>query len=129
MKYISADEILAIHEEMINIFGGSHGIRDFNLLYSAIYRPQASFAGEDLYKNIFDKAAALVHSSLLNHPFSDGNKRTAYTSCARFLYINGFNLVASTSQIITFTKSVENKKLDITTIVVWLKKHSKKLKI
>ena len=127
MKYISADEVLAIHEDMLDRYGGSHGIRDLTLLYSAIYRPQASFAGEDLYKSTFDKTAALVHSLLLNHPFTDGNKRTAYTSGARFLYKNGFNLYAPTSEVIKFTKNVENKKINIIKITNWLKKNSKKL--
>jgi death-on-curing protein len=128
MRYLSPDEVLAIHEEMINIFGGSHGIKDFGLLYSAIYRPQASFAGEDFYPSVFEKGAALVHSLLLNHPFIDGNKRTAYTSVARYLYMNGYLLEASSSQIISFTKTIENKKLNIEKIARWLKKHSKKQK-
>lgn len=126
MNYISPDEVLAIHQEMINKFGGSHGLRDIGLLYSAIYRPQASFAGEDLYVSVFAKAAALVHSLLLNHPFVDGNKRIAYVSCARYLYINGYALKASSSEIISFTKNVENKKPSIETISKWLKSHSRK---
>ena len=126
MKYLSVDEVLAIHEEMINMFGGSHGIRDFGLLYSAIYRPQATFAEEDLYPTIFEKAAALIHSLLLNHPFVDGNKRTAYTSCARYLFINNYVLKNSVSNIILFLKNVENKKISLEKITVWLKRHSKK---
>ena len=125
MQYLSTDEILAIHEELINEFGGIHGIRDVGLLYSAIYRPQASFAGEDLYSSIFDKSAALIHSLLLNHPFIDGNKRTAYTSCARFLYVNRYILKASSSQVVIFTKNIENKKLSVKKIALWLRKHSK----
>lgn len=128
MKYLLVDEILAIHQEMTEKFGGNHGIRDFGLLYSAIYRPQASFAGEDLYISVFDKASSLINSLLLNHPFVDGNKRTAYTSCARFLYINGYLLKCSPSQIISFAKRIENKKLRMEKIAVWLKKHSKKVR-
>lgn len=128
MKYLSVDEILAIHEEMINIFGGSHGIRDFGLLYSAIYRPQATFAEEDLYPTIFDKAAALIHSLLLNHAFVDGNKRTAYVSCARYLFINNYAIKASTSNIIFFIKNIENKKITLEKITIWIKSYSKKIK-
>lgn len=126
MKYLSADEVLAIYQETINTFGGSQGIRDFGLLYSAIYRPQASFSGEDFYQNVFEKVAVLIHSLLLNHPFVDGNKRTAYISAARCLYINGYILEASAAQIISVVKNVGNKKLSIEKIADWLKKHSKK---
>ena len=80
MKYISIDEVVAIHFELINQFGGSQGMRDFGLLHSAVERSRASFGGEDLYPDIFSKAAALLHSLILNHPFIDGNKRTSYVS-------------------------------------------------
>ena len=70
MKYISIDEVVAIHFELINQFGGSQGMRDFGLLHSAVERSRASFGGEDLYPDIFSKAAALLHSLILNHPVS-----------------------------------------------------------
>jgi len=69
--FLSFEEVIAIHHDQINRYGGSHGIRDLNLLISAISRPQASFAGKDLYPNLFLKAAALVHSLTLNHSFID----------------------------------------------------------
>ena len=77
MKYLSLEDVLLYHERIIQESGGSEGIRDFGLLHSAIERPKASFAGKDLYQDIFTKAAALVHSLVLNHPFIDANKRTA----------------------------------------------------
>lgn len=124
MKYLTIEEVLAIHLQMVNIFGGSHGIRDFGLLHSAISRSQASFAGKDLYPTVFDKTATILHSLLLNHPFLDGNKRTAYTSCARFLFNNGYKLVASHKKIVSFTMNIENKKPSLESISTWLKKHS-----
>jgi len=127
VRYLIPDEVLAIHQEMINRFGGSHGIRDIGLLYSAIYRPQASFAGTDLYPTLFNKAAALIHSLLLNHQFVDGNKRTAYTSCARFLAINGYSLEATPKEILTSARNIENKKTPIEEIKTWLEKHAKKI--
>ena len=84
------DEVIAIHHDQIKRYGGSHGIRDLNLLISAVSRPQASFAGKDLYTTVFDKTAALIHSLIMNHPFVDGNKRTAMVSGARTLFINGY---------------------------------------
>ena len=98
--FLNLEQVLAIHHDQVTKYGGLHGIRDLNLLISAISRPQASFAGEDLYTNIFLKAAALVHSLVLNHSFIDGNKRTAIVSAARFLFINGYRLKVGTTQLV-----------------------------
>lgn len=103
-------------------------MRDVGLLDSALARPAASFAGEHLYKTIFDKAAALIHSLLLNHPFADGNKRTATYLGYRFLEINGYLLKVSNKELVQFALNVESKKLDLPKISAWLKKHSRKQK-
>lgn len=110
---------------MIKRFGGSHGIRDLGLLESAVYRPQASFDGKDLYKDIFDKAAALLQSLLRNHPFVDGNKRTALTSAGLFLKMNGYILM-NLDEEVRFSVSVDNKRLSLEKIATWLKKYSKR---
>ena len=75
---ITLKEALVIHELAIKKFGGSYGIRDMNLLESAIQRPNATFDGIDLYPNPVSKAAGMIESIVKNHPFSDGNKRTGY---------------------------------------------------
>lgn len=123
--HITLDEVIAIHDSMIELYGGSFGIRDFGLIQSAISRPFASFGGEDLYPSIFDKAAALFHSLMFNHAFVDGNKRTTISVTARFLAINGFSLEASDRKFVDFPLQVENEHLDLETIGHWLKKHSK----
>lgn len=126
VNYLTLDVVLAIHDSMIEKYGGSHGIRDLGLIQSALARPQASFAGEDLYPDIFDKAAALFHSLIFNHAFVDGNKRTTLTSTARFLYINGYELNATDKELIEFPLKVENKHLSIEEIAKWLKFNTKK---
>ncbi|MCL4377151.1 MAG: type II toxin-antitoxin system death-on-curing family toxin [Actinobacteria bacterium] len=126
-SYLSLDVVLAIHEEMVDKFGGSHGIRDLGLIQSAVAKPQSSFGGEDLYQSIFDKAAALFHSLMFNHAFIDGNKRTAMVSTARFLYVNGYNLEISKREFVAFPLEVENKHLSIEEISKWLKLHTSKL--
>ncbi len=78
MKYLSAEQVLFIHSRLIDETGGSHGIRDTGLLQAAVERPKATFGGKDLYPDIFYKAAALLESLIKNHPFIDGNKRTAW---------------------------------------------------
>ena len=124
IRYITLEEVVAIHESMVDLYGGSHGLRDLGLLQSALARPQASFAGEDLYPSLMEKAAALFHSLLFNHVFVDGNKRTALTSTARFLYINGRELCASEDELVTFPLRVENNHFSIEKISTWLDEHT-----
>ncbi|TSC87590.1 MAG: death-on-curing family protein [Microgenomates group bacterium Gr01-1014_7] len=73
VQYLTVVQVLFIHDQMVKRFGGSFGVRDLGLIESAVARPEASFDGQDLYTNIFDKAAALLQSLLKNHPFVDGN--------------------------------------------------------
>lgn len=124
--FLSLEQILAIHHDQIERYGGSHGIRDLSLLESAIHRPQASFMGEDLYQSIFDKAAALIHSMILNHPFIDGNKRTGTVTGAAFLHFNNWDIKVSQDELLELSLNVESKKWDITQLSNWLKDHSKK---
>lgn len=128
IRYLTLDDVIAIHDNMVSLYGGSHGIRDLGLVESAIARPQATFGGQDLYPNIFLKASALFHSLIFNHAFIDGNKRTSITSTARFLSMNGYNLDASGKEFVSFPLKVENKHLSFEEIAEWLKKHSKKVK-
>jgi death-on-curing protein len=123
IAYLTLDVVLAIHDDMIERYGGSHGIRDLGLIQSAFVRPQASFGGEDLYPTVLDKAAALFHSLIFNHAFMDGNKRTSITATARFLYINGYELIAEKEEFVAFPLRVENKHLNLEEIGKCLKEH------
>jgi len=127
-KHLLLDEVIAIHDSMIELYGGSFGIRDIGLLQSAISRPKASFGGVDLYPTIFDKAAALFHSLMFNHAFMDGNKRTTMTATARFLAINGYSIEVEQEEFVDFPLRAENKHLSLREITVWLKKYAKKNK-
>lgn len=126
--YLDLDSLIAIHDNMIEEYGGSHGIRDLGLIQSALARPQASFGGEELYPTIFLKAASLFHSLLFNHGFVDGNKRTSMVATARFLSLNGYELDVSQKEFVAFPQRVENKHLDFDEIASWFKKNVKKLK-
>jgi death-on-curing protein len=75
---IDINEVEKIHDILIDKFGGAKGIRDKGLLESSINRPFQTFDGQELYPNPVDKAAAIFESIITNHPFIDGNKRTAY---------------------------------------------------
>lgn len=127
ITYTTFEQVLAIHHDQIERYGGSHGIRDIALLQSAIERPKSSFMGEDLYPTIFDKVAALIHSILLNHPFIDGNKRTSMVAGSYFLHLNGFELKVEQHQLVEAALNIESKKWDLEQISKWLKDHSVKL--
>jgi death-on-curing protein len=129
INFLTLDEVLAIHHEEVEKFGGSHGVIDLNLLDSALQRPQSSFMGTDLYPTIFQKAAALMHSILLNHPFIDANKRTATTSMAYFLFTNGYNFEATQKEVVEFALKVASKKIDIEQMSKWLQEHSVKISV
>ncbi|MFZ3064862.1 MAG: type II toxin-antitoxin system death-on-curing family toxin [Nitrospirota bacterium] len=126
MNYLTPEQALFIHYRLIEETGGSHGLRDIGLLQSAIARPMAAFGGDDLYPDIFTKAAALMHSLIKNHPFIDGNKRTAITSSSIFLLRNGFQITASNKELEQFTLEAASTKIEIEKIARWFKKHSVK---
>jgi death-on-curing protein len=96
MRYLTLNEVLELHRELILRFGGSSGIRDMGALESAIAQPRMAFGGEDLYPTIIEKAVALGYSIIKNHPFIDGNKRTGHAAIEIFLVLNGHEIKAST---------------------------------
>lgn len=122
--FLTLEQVLAIHFDQIENYGGSHGVRDLPLLESAVMRPQASFMGDDLYEDLFAKAAAFFHSLVLNHPFIDANKRTATVSTGGFLHVNGYDLKVSQKQLEGASLNIDSKKWDMDQISKWLKEHS-----
>lgn len=127
--FLKTEQVLFIHDQMIKRFSGSLGVRDLGLVESAVARPKSTFGGEYLYQTIFNKAAALLQSLLKNHPFVDGNKRTALTSAGLFLKKNGYKLINSHKQEVEFAVRVDNGNLTIEQISKWLKIHSVKTNI
>lgn len=123
MNWLNIDEVYTIHEEIIAKAGSIASVRDFSLLHSAVERPKATYDGLDLYPTIFPKAAALLHSLCMNHPFTDGNKRTSWISTKRFLKINGYYLKATKIEAVSFMLSVDNDDPPLKNITSWLKKH------
>jgi death on curing protein len=124
MKYLSAEQVLFIHSRIIDETGGSHGLRDLALLQSAVERPCSTFGSEDLYVSLFNKAAALMESLIKNHPFIDGNKRTAITAVGIFLQLNDYALEASQKALVDFAVSFTTKKVSFDRAVKWFKEHS-----
>jgi death on curing protein len=127
IRYLSAEQILFIHHRLITETGGMDGILDINLLISAASRPKATFDGNDLYVDLFDKAAALMDSLVRNHAFVDGNKRTAITATGLFLRVNAHELDVSNTEMVQLTLSCAQSQKTIEDISTWLKQHSKPL--
>ena len=100
MLFLTLDDIIESHQNQIDTYGGSHGIRDIGLLESAIAQPEASFGGEYLHADIFEMAAAYLYHLVMNHPFVDGNKRVGLEAALIFLEINNENLKASDQELI-----------------------------
>ena len=125
MDYLTAEQVLFLHARLIEDTGGEHGVRDVNLLLSALGRPLASYGGEDLYPGLFFKAAALADSLIRNHPFVDGNKRTGIAAAGLFLVRNGLHLMASNSELETFTIAIAQSQKTIEEIANWLHDNSR----
>ena len=123
---ITVTEAEKIHKILIDNFGGSQGIRDMGSLESALARPFQSFGNEELYPSPILKAAALLESILINHPFIDGNKRTAYTLVRLFLNSNSLDFSASQDEKYDFIISTASGKNDFDSIAEWLTNHTVK---
>ena len=92
--YLTVADILGMHAILIEKYGGMAGIRDMGSLESAAFRPQSGY-----YSDIVEEACALMESLLINHPFIDGNKRTAFAACSVFLRINGQHIKADSNKV------------------------------
>jgi death-on-curing protein len=123
MIYLTAEQVLFIHYRLVTETGGEHGIRDMGLLESAVARPKATFDDQELYSDIFEKAAAFMESLVNNHPFIDGNKRTGIACAVLFLRQNGIAFKAKNSEVENFTLQVAKSELDAGGIAEWFKAH------
>ena len=100
MLFLTLDDIIESHQNQIDTYGGSHGIRDIGLLESAIAQPEASFGGQYLHADIFEMAAAYLYHLVMNHPLVDGNKRVGLEAALIFLEINNENLNCSDEELV-----------------------------
>jgi death-on-curing protein len=115
--YPTVAEVLAIHADQIERYGGSHGIRDPGLLEAALFRPQTGY-----YADLIEEAAALWESMSQNHPFLDGNKRTAFATTYTFLAINRARLTASAQETQNFLLALyEDNRFGFDKLVPWLR--------
>lgn len=118
VQFLSLDEVLAIHERVIEAFGGSTGVRDRGLLESALYRPQSGY-----YESLEGMAAAMFESLLINHPFVDGNKRVAFFATDVFLRLNGWKMRVGAKAAHAFlVKRLGSGTCDFDHLLPWIRK-------
>lgn len=124
---ISIKEVEQIHNLLIAEFGGAKGIRNLGALDAAINRPFASFDQQELYPNPIDKAAAIIESILINHPFVDGNKRTGYVLMRLLLLQSGQDIQAEQAEKYDFVISIATGQLPINGIKDWIESKLQRL--
>jgi death-on-curing protein len=127
MRYLTIQEIIAINQFLIKKYSPKEqiGVKDWNLLESAAFRPQTSAFGEEAYTTVFEKAAALFESLAQNHAFFSANKRTALASLAFFLRYNGYLLEMPTQEKIEFTLDVVKHRYSLEHSADVIQKHSR----
>ncbi len=120
IKYLDATDILVIHARVIDKTGGMRGVRDTERLEAAARRPKSQFTGKELYPTVFEKAAVYFEVLAFHHPFTDGDKRTAF--------VNNYELCANNKTLEKFVLDAVVKKYDVPRVAEWFKKHSQKIK-
>lgn len=125
MIFFDLEQVVKLHSSLIAKTGGMDGIRDENLLDSALNSLFQTFDGNELYPDIFDKAAQLCYSLVENHPFADGNKRTGVHLTLLFLNLNGEKIEYTQSELIDFGLGIASGKMTKDSIKEWLLNHKK----
>jgi death-on-curing protein len=121
VEYLSIRQVKALHTLQLRRYGGGAGLRDRGALESAVARPAATFGGEDLYPAIPEKAAALMHSLALNHPFVDGNKRVAAFAAILFAESNGYEFLATPEELVETTLALAEGLITVEALTIWFR--------
>jgi len=124
MVSLTLEQILQLHALVLIRDGGSDGVRDIGRLESVVSAQYQVVFGEELYATVFTKAAALMRGIIGDHPFIDGNKRTAMLAGLTLLEVNGYSFVVRRGELEDFAVRVATDHLDIDAIADWLKRHS-----
>jgi len=123
--FLSVDRVLRLHDMQLRLFGGADGVRDLGLLESAIGNAEATFGGEFLHQDLFEMAAAYLYGICRNHPFVDGNKRTAVTSALVFLEINDIWVESNDDELYALVIATAEARADKSEIAEFLRERVK----
>jgi death-on-curing protein len=124
-QYLSIEQVLALHALQVRRFGGAGKVRDRAAVESAVARPQATFAGEDLYPDVPGKAAALLHSLVQNHPFVDGNKRVGAHAMLLFLVVNDHEPMFDAAELTGVTLAVARGEVAVEALTIWIRQRTR----
>jgi death on curing protein len=122
-QFLTLDEVLAVHESRLRKYGGSSGIRDVGLLQSAMGNAEASFGGEYLHHSLFEMAAAYLYGICRNHPFLDGNKRTALACALAFLGLHNLKIQAAEDDLYDLVIGVAEGRVSKAAVAVFFEQH------
>ena len=121
--WLTREAVLAIHAQLLARFGGSAGLREDNMLESALAKPRQLHAyGQP---NVYEMAAAYAFGIVKNHPFVDGNKRAGFVAAYTFLGINGFDFTAPEEEAVIFTRGLAAGEITLEEYTLWLQKSSR----
>ena len=123
MRYLTLSEVLELHRLALEQSGGAEGIRDNGGLESALAQPAMTFAGQDLYSTVVEKAAALCFSLVMNHAFMDGNKRVGHFAMETFLVLNGTEIVAPVDEQEQVIMQLAGGEMEREEFTEWLRTH------
>lgn len=123
MKWISREQVLSLHSELIADLGGADGIRDEAMLDSALNAPFQTFEGIDLYPGVIEKAARIGYGLITNHPFVDGNKRIGTHMMLVFLGLNNVSLEYEDDDLIDIILSIASGDIDDEKLREWIEEH------
>ena len=128
LKYLSEEDILLIHNRVIDRVGGLHGIRDRNAIQSVTGQPRQAVFGKELYATLFLKAAVYARNIIAHHTFLDGNKRTGVTTASVFLSENGHTIVAKEGEFYSLALHIAEDKWDYEEIAKWFESRATKIR-
>ena len=123
--FLRLSEILEIHQDQVTRYGGAAGIRDIELLKSALGMPSATYGGQFLHTDIYEMSAACLFHLVKNHPFVDGNKRVGAVTALIFLYLNGFDFDAPENDLAEMVLAVARGDIDKADVAVFIRRHTR----
>ena len=124
MKLLTVDKIMEIYKKLITTYGGSYGVRDINLLESAVNKTFITFDEKDLYADIYSKVSVITYSIISNHPMVDGNKRLGIAVMLILLMINGVNVEYTQDELINLGLSIAKNEYKEDDIKDWIIRHN-----
>lgn len=123
MRYLTLNEVLEVHRQVVAQSGGAEGLMHLPALESALAQPQMTFDSADLYPTLVDKAVALGYALIKNHPFLDGNKRTGHAAMEVFLVLNGYEIRAPVDEQERVILQVAASEIEREELTAWLRTH------